>query len=283
MKIIKFAWQISRPRFWIYLAGTYLIGFTAGVSTLSQFSEPMFWINLLFFLIPANIFLYGVNDLFDTDTDVHNLKKVTHEHLLKITELKTLKKLLLITLGIFFAVYFSEPNMNLKLYLLCFLILSYLYSASPVRLKARPLLDFSSNILYAIPGFLGFYQSSGILIPPAAGLAAFFWVCAMHLFSAIPDIKSDRTAGVTTSAVFLGARKSLVLCSGFWLFFCLIIWAYAFLTPWCYLLIIYPVIPIIVLLDKKTNAGKVYWMFPYLNGIAGFITYFLLSVSLLNG
>jgi 4-hydroxybenzoate polyprenyltransferase len=82
MKLLKFILKLSRPRFWLYLGGTYLVGYAAGITTYHEFLRPTFWVHFLFFLIPANIFLYGINDYYDEDTDQFNTKKQTHEQLL---------------------------------------------------------------------------------------------------------------------------------------------------------------------------------------------------------
>ncbi|MFM7088214.1 MAG: hypothetical protein ACKOW9_01625, partial [Candidatus Paceibacterota bacterium] len=67
--------KMSRPRFWLYLAGPFLVGYTASAFSLDAFSDWRFWVLLFYFLIPANILLYGVNDLADQDTDAFNAKK----------------------------------------------------------------------------------------------------------------------------------------------------------------------------------------------------------------
>lgn len=78
--MIKELLKISRPRFWLYLAGTYAVGYSFGITNITDFYNPQFFLYLLYFFIPANFFLYGVNDLFDSDTDKHNPKKSKKEH-----------------------------------------------------------------------------------------------------------------------------------------------------------------------------------------------------------
>ena len=78
--------EISRPRFWLYLAGTYLVGYAFGAENIYSLQNFNFIIHFLFFLIPANIFLYGINDIYDEDTDQFNQKKGTYEHKLQMDE-----------------------------------------------------------------------------------------------------------------------------------------------------------------------------------------------------
>jgi hydrogenase-4 membrane subunit HyfE len=35
--------------------------------------------------------------------------------------------------------------------------------------------------------------------------------------------------------------------------------------------LIYPLIPLYILITKKENIDQIYWYFPYINGIVGFI------------
>ncbi len=72
--------RISRPRFWIYELGPYMIGVLGAILTSQQSRETInLWRVFLFgfyFLIPANIWIYGINDIYDYETDKLNPKKV---------------------------------------------------------------------------------------------------------------------------------------------------------------------------------------------------------------
>lgn len=275
MNTLKLFIQISRPRFWLYLAGTYLVGFSFGINRLEDFYNANFIYTFLFFLFPANLFLYGVNDLFDQDTDILNPKKKAKEHLLKSSEEIKLKLGILISLSGFFIIYFSQKSAFSGFLLIIFILLSFIYSAPPFRLKVRPFLDFSSNILYAIPGFIGYYHASGNFAPFMVWIAAFFWTGAMHLFSSVPDIQADKKARLLTSAVYWGKTKTLIICCCLWLGFCGIVWSYNFLQPFSLLLIVYPLIPGYLIVNKRISILKAYWLFPVLNSFLGFIAFCL--------
>ena len=224
-------------------------------------------------MIPANILLYGINDLFDQDTDIFNHKKEDKE--VKINSSRDvfyLKSLLILCYFISTFLLLSYDNFNEIILFLSFIILSTIYSLPPLRLKARPIFDFSSNILYFIPGILGYYQNTGIMPPILTWIGLYCFTSAMHLFSAIPDISYDRKASVITTAVKLEFNNSLILCLIFWLSFSLIFsFYYRFLFPLSILLLIYPLIPLYILITKKENIDQIYWYFPYINGIVGFI------------
>ena len=76
---INYLLKLSRYRFWLYLGGTYLTGFIIGANSLTNFTTGKFLLHLIYFMIPANILLYGINDLFDQDTDIFNHKKEDKE------------------------------------------------------------------------------------------------------------------------------------------------------------------------------------------------------------
>src|SRR6056297_2585218 len=66
---------LSRPRFWLYLAGPVLVGVAYGASAVSELFAPPAVALFAYFLRPANVYLYGVNDVFDADIDAENPKK----------------------------------------------------------------------------------------------------------------------------------------------------------------------------------------------------------------
>jgi len=264
---------ISRPRFWLYLAGTYLVGFTAGATTLADFLTAGFWLHLLYFLVPANVFLYGVNDLFDEDTDRHNPKKGGREHRLVRPERRAVALAVGISCALGLALLAAAPAWWARTFLLAFLLLGAGYSVPPLRFKARPALDFPSNVLYAMPGFLGYLQASGSLPPVVALVGAACWTGAMHLFSAVPDIDADRTAGLATSATVLGARPSLVVCA--------LLWAVAagcagwlIRQPVAVVGAIYPLASL-VLATRPERVERAYWYFPAVNALVGFLLFVL--------
>lgn len=276
--LLNFALKISRPRFWGYLAGPYLIGYVIGIPNQTDLLSPLFFIHLIYFVTIANILVYGVNDLFDMDTDAKNPKKESHEHKLRISERTQLKRLFYTSLFITAGMLLLQPDSTAIFLFLLFIVLSTLYSAAPVRFKARPFVDFASNVHYAIPGFLAYYQVTGQLPVLGAFIAAFCWTGAMHLFSAVPDIIPDKKAGLKTTAVVLGAKPSLLLTAILWLITALVTLNFGQLFPWSLLAFIYPAIPLWVYFNLK-SIDDVYWRFPYVTMILGAILFFIFFLA----
>lgn len=275
---LAFAFKISRPRFWGYLAGPYLIGYVIGIPTQTDLLNPFFFLHLLYFVTIANILVYGINDLFDMDTDEKNPKKEHQEYKLKLSEKRLLSSLFFASLFVTVCMLLLQPDVPAVLLFLAFVILSTLYSAAPVRFKARPFIDFASNVHYAIPGFLAYYQLTGELPTLTAFIAAFCWTGAMHLFSAIPDIAPDKKAGLRTTAVVLGLKKSLLLTTFLWLITAILTQTFSQIFPWSILAFMYPAIPLLLLFDSK-HIDAVYWKFPYITMTLGAILFFIFFLA----
>lgn len=265
--------KISRPKFWGYLAGTFLVGYTLGINSLQEFYTPVFFVLLGFFLFPANLLLYGINDLFDQDTDAFNKKKTVYEHRLLKKETRALLISLFFCLLISVSIFFLLPSLLTRILFVLFIFLSASYSMPPLRFKSKPLVDSISNILYILPGVIGYLVVSNQSLNWRILIASSCWAIAMHLFSAIPDIQADKKAHLTTSAIFFGKTFSLFLCSILWFAFSLVALNQSQIFPLSLLTIIYPIIPLLLILRKKLPIIEIYWYFPWINNFLGFILF----------
>jgi lycopene elongase/hydratase (dihydrobisanhydrobacterioruberin-forming) len=263
--------KISRPRFWMYTAGPFLLGYVGGLPTGWRDVYPLdFWLLFAYYLIPANVLLYGINDWFDAETDALNKKKDTHEHRLERTERRWLATVLVVCVVISVGVMALMPPQAWMLQVL-FIGLSIAYSAPPLRLKTWPSIDSYSNALYVIPGVIGYIVTAGKFPPVLMIMAAVGWAAGMHAYSAIPDIEPDREAGIATIAVMLGKTGTLLFVGGNWLFF-------AVLTIWVIgavgaVTLIYPLLIVVLLLRPQISLTRMYWWLPVINGLMGFAAF----------
>lgn len=204
---------ISRPRFWLYELGTFFIGVLVAVASWREFFSLEVLFFGLFFLLPANILIYGINDIFDYETDKYNPKKVEYEALLVPEKHRGVWWWIACTCTPFLVAGCVLLPLQSFLWLLVFFFCASFYSATPIRAKMRPGLDsvFSAGH-YIATGLVGYY-----IVAPNAGfpwvgfLGGMAWAIAMHAYSAVPDIEADTTAGVPTIATFLGAQKTILL------------------------------------------------------------------------
>jgi 4-hydroxybenzoate polyprenyltransferase len=206
--------KISRPRFWLYEAATFgLVGTVGALQGLSFFSDWRYWVFAFYFLIPANILIYGINDIFDYETDKLNPKKGdnAYEALVPPERQKSLWKWILLTNIPFF--FFVPHTLPLILSFLAFVFFASFYSAEPIRAKAKPFIDslFSAGH-YIATGVFGYYLAGGINFPTTGVIAGICWAVAMHAYSAVPDIKADFQAGLKTIAILIGEKRTIALC-----------------------------------------------------------------------
>jgi 4-hydroxybenzoate polyprenyltransferase len=254
---------LSRPRFWLYLAGPVAVGVTYGIGDVSDLFTPVTISLAGYFLIPANVFLYGINDLFDADVDELNPKKDDREARWQGDRLTVTAVGLAAGLGI--GTFAITPRIAWP-YLAGFLVLSAGYSAPPLRFKTTPLADSVSNGLYVLPGAAAYATAAGSQPPLAALVGAWLWTMGMHTFSAIPDIEPDRAAGIRTTATVLGARRTYLYCLACWA-----VAAAAFATVDIRLGLLLGVYPVFVtwVARSAVSVDRAYWWFPALNTAVG--------------
>jgi 4-hydroxybenzoate polyprenyltransferase len=171
---------------------------------------------LLWLTLPFNLLIYGVNDVFDQDTDALNPRKGSLEGaLIHSSEVRTILTAVLVTnvpFVVWFAVTLPPAALGwIALYVLVFVF----YSAPPLRFKARAYLDSLSNAAYALPlVFVASALGATPVWPAALGLMA--WSVAKHAFDAVQDIEEDRAVAITTTAVRLGPRGTALWSGGWW-------------------------------------------------------------------
>lgn len=273
-KILK----ISRPRFWIYVAGPFWLC-AAMFYPLGQNLIPIL-VFLLYFTFPANILIYGVNDLYDRATDILNEKKKLYEQVLDTKDDKKLILTILISnipFWVYGFIYLPYPAI---VSLLVFVLLSWQYSAPPLRAKAVPFVDsLISGLLYVVPVGVSWGILTNTFPPVLPMVAAFIWSYAMHLYSAVPDINADKIANIKTGAILLGKNTTLYLCGFLYLLSAFIAFFYigffAIIAGFGYLYLIF----ISIKKDKPEQVLAVYKIFPYVNTIVGGIIFVILLLK----
>ncbi len=276
-RFLSFLFTVSRFRFWIYTGGTYVVGYALGMDSIDAFFELPYYVYLVYFFFIANVFIYGINDLKDEETDALNPKKVEKENLLEHSDRSRLIMALALVTFISLLLLLTQ-TFEERLVFLTFLFLSYFYSAPPLRFKGVPVLDFSSNMLYIMPGVFGYLLAAGALPPGVLVLAGFFHVAAMHLFSAVPDIEYDRAVGIRTSAVLFGHDASLMICMFFWSMLAVLTLMLTSFHPLAFLILIYPAVPAALLIDRRLDINRVYWYLPYINTTLGGLLFISLVI-----
>ncbi|MBK9154073.1 MAG: UbiA family prenyltransferase [Chloracidobacterium sp.] len=164
----RFLLKVSRPRFWLYVLGPYLVGLAAGAASTDDLNRIEVLVFGLYFLLPANLLIYGINDIFDFETDRKNPKKTEYEMLVRpASHRKLLFWMIALNLPFAAASIYLAPQAIFSL--AGFFFFSIFYSAPPIRAKQVPFLDSAFNVLYVFSG--GIRLSNAYrLIPAAADL-----------------------------------------------------------------------------------------------------------------
>ncbi|MFT4612295.1 MAG: 4-hydroxybenzoate polyprenyltransferase [Glaciecola sp.] len=267
---------LSRPRFWMYVLGTFLIGvISSGNLFLYDATTTLLLIAFgVFFSVPANVFIYGVNDIYDHQTDIHNDKKIKYESVLPLQKHRNLWNIMISLLIPFLPLFFMVSG-PAKLALLVFLFTGVFYSATPIRAKSKPPLDvLFSAIIYVSPALVGFFITGNTNIEWLAVFGGLIWAFGMQTYSAVPDIEADKKAGVNTLAIVLGEKNAL--------WFCLIAYVISATIGFYYvgyISILFGLVYAVMVLLSIYNVSKLfkyYTYFPLINVASGTILFFYL-------
>jgi len=218
----------SRPVSWINTA----YPFAAAMLLTTREIDWVLIVGTFYFLIPYNLAMYGINDVFDYESDLKNPRKGgiegallqphLHRPMLWLAAITNVPFLLVLAFA-------GGPAAWISLAVSAFAVVAY--SAAGLRFKERPILDsLTSSTHFVSPAVVGLaLAGAGVTPGLIILLAAFFlWGMAAHAFGAVQDIEPDREAGIGSIATVIGARRTVRLAVGLWLVAGLAMLA----TPW---------------------------------------------------
>jgi len=204
--IIK-AVLVSRPVFWLIAPAAYLFGaYQAGVDF-----GPLLIIQALLLTIPLGMYVFGINDLFDIESDRANPRRRGQVWGARIEEgdrgwIYTSSLIVVVALLLSAA---SSGMIEHIITVALFLPFPFIYSAPPLHLKSRPVIDSLCNAAYTFGPFAMGYSLSGsfgFLNLEMVLLALVF--SAAHAIGTVMDLEGDRKAGIRTFASALGPRNA---------------------------------------------------------------------------
>lgn len=249
--------------------------------------DATFIIGTLYFLIPYNLMMYGVNDVFDYESDIKNPRKGGVEGM---REARSLHPLILRS-----AFYTNLPFLAYLLFvgrgvsnaiLISVVFLALAYSLPRLRFKERPGLDSLTSSLHFVGPMLFAFSLAGWPSNALVYSVAFLcWGMASHAFGAVQDILPDRAGKIHSIATALGARLTIWLASGLYIAAAVLVAA----TGWHGLIVavlgvVYAInlIPYLSVTDKTSKSVNQAWRrFLWINYVTGFvITILLILVSL---
>lgn len=270
----------SRPVSWINTA----YPFAAAYLLTTREIDVTLVVGTLFFLIPYNLAMYGINDVFDYESDLRNPRKGgAHGAVLD----RRMHRTTLWAAGLSclpFVVFLVAVGSPLSwLVLAASLFFVVFYSAPPLRLKERPFADsMTSSIHFFSPAVYGLVLAGAVWTWQLALIVLAFalWGIASHAFGAVQDVVADREADIASIATVRGAAWTTR--------FALVCYAAAGVamlgTAWPGPLAALAVLPYLVAVwpyrsipDAASAAATAGWRrFLWINQLAGFLVTLLL-------
>ncbi len=281
--LLRQALVASRPVSWINTA----FPFAAAMLLTTREIDWVLIVGAIYFLVPYNLAMYGINDVFNYASDIRNPRKggiegallapPLHRPMLWLAAITNIPFLIVLMLA-------GGPAAWFSLAVSAFAVVAY--SAPGLRFKERPVLDsVTSSTHFVSPAIVGLALAGAT---PTAGLtlllmAFFLWGMAAHAFGAVQDIEPDREAGIGSIATVLGARRTVRLA--------IVVWAVAGLvmlfTPWPGPLAAIVAVPYMVncarwwnVTDANATKTNISWRrFIWLNYASGFVITMILILA----
>lgn len=274
------AFVASRPVSWVNTA----YPFAAAMLLTTREIDWVLIVGTIYFLIPYNLAMYGINDVFDYASDLNNPRKGgiegallpprLHRPMLWLVVITNVPFLIVLTLA-------GGPAVWISLAVSVFAVIAY--SAPGLRFKERPALDsLTSSTHFVSPAAVGLAIAGAEVTPGLVILlAAFFlWGMAAHAFGAVQDIEPDRQASIASIATVLGARRTVRLALLLWLAAGLAMLA----TPWPGPLAAIISLPYLINCaswwnvtdETATQTNRAWRRFIWLNYVSGFLVTLIL-------
>lgn len=206
MESIKKLFWISRPVSWVNTAYPFAAGYIVTGGAVNWF----FALTTLYFLIPYNLLMYGVNDVFDYESDIRNPRKGGIEGMREQKAFHPTIMWVALLCNVPFVIYIlMEIENNAPLIFTALIFFVVAYSIAKLRFKERPVLDsVTSSIHFVGPLVFALTLTGWNSEYMPYVIAFFFWGIASHALGAVQDINPDRKAKISSIATFFGARTT---------------------------------------------------------------------------
>ncbi|HWK19516.1 MAG TPA: prenyltransferase [Microbacteriaceae bacterium] len=278
----------SRPLSWINTA----YPFAAAYLLAGGGIDAALVVGTIFFLIPYNLAMYGINDVFDHASDAVNPRKGGAEGAL--LEPAVHRAVLIWAVGVCVPfvvalVVLGSPASWAVLAISLFAVAAY--SVPGLRFKEIPVLDsITSSTHFVSPAVYGLVLAGAVWDwrVVIVLIAFFLWGMASHAFGAVQDVIPDREGGIRSIATVLGAAWTVRLAIGAWA----IAGALLLLLPFPGRLAAILAVPYILLAwpyrsvaDAESGAANRSWRrFLVVNYLVGFaVTLLLIAIAMRLG
>ena len=207
--------RASRPISWINTA----FPFAAAYLLVTHEVDAVLVVGTLFFLIPYNLLMYGINDVFDYESDLANPRKggIEGDVIRDRAAAARVHRAILWACAITvippaaWLLWVGSLAAGITLVLVLFGVVAY--SAPVLRFKERPFLDsLTSALHFCGPLLYALVLAGESLLDRGAWpvwVAFILWGMASHAFGAVQDVRADREGGIGSVATVIGARATV--------------------------------------------------------------------------
>ena len=218
--MIASIFKASRPISWVNTA----FPFAATYIMVTHRIDAVFIVGTLFFLIPYNLLMYGINDVFDYESDLANPRKggIEGDVIRDRERARSVHRGILIACAItvipplVWLLFQGSAAAASTLLLVVFGVIAY--SAPRLRFKERPFLDSLTSALHFAGPLIYALVLTGAALTHASTwpiwVAFVAWGMASHAFGAVQDVRADRAGGIGSIATVMGARVTVWFALG---------------------------------------------------------------------
>jgi len=199
--------QVSRPIVWPVLPLVYALGLHAARAPLTVAAI----VQMLLLTFPMNLIGCGLNDIYDYESDRRCSRRraiwgaVVHAEDRAFIGQTSLAMMPLVLLGACLTRNWDNIVATVSL-----VLIAWLYSVPPVRLKERPPLDSLANGLgyFLLPFVMGYSLGADPGSMPLRYYLLALCTGGVHALATAADYEADRAAGHRTLAVAFGRRTA---------------------------------------------------------------------------
>ena len=200
----------SRPFSWINTAYPFAAGYL--LATGGRIDVALV-VGTTYFLVPYNLLMYGVNDVFDHESDMQNARKGGVEGVVLAPRWHRATLVAAVATNAPFLAALLAWGTGWSALVLAVVVFAVVaYSAPGLRFKERPFLDsITSSTHFVGPAAFGLALAGAELdrVAVCALVAFFLWGMASQAFGAVQDIAADRAAGIGSIGTVLGAAATV--------------------------------------------------------------------------
>lgn len=202
--------QVSRPILWPVLPLVYALGMQAARVPLNAITIAQ----LVLLTFPMNLIGCGLNDLHDFESDRRSpRRRAIWGAVIRPEDRSFVWEACIAMMPVVIFGGCTSRNWDNFVTTVSLVLVAWLYSVPPTRLKERPPLDSLANGIgyFFLPFAMGYSLGADIRTIPMRYYFLTLCVCGVHALASAVDYEADRAAGHRTIAVVAGRRVAATL------------------------------------------------------------------------